>query len=67
MLYFSPSRLVRAGFFWGWKALCSHVDSDGRLGYVQPIGGSPASTTREMTEVYGVGAFLLAASEIVNM
>ncbi|MBS5019936.1 MAG: glycoside hydrolase family 88 protein [Alistipes sp.] len=51
----------------GWKALCSHVDSDGRLGYVQPIGGSPASTTREMTEVYGVGAFLLAASEIVNM
>lgn len=51
----------------GWKVLCSHVDSDGRLGYVQPIGGSPASTTREMTEVYGVGAFLLAASEIVNM
>lgn len=51
----------------GWKALCSHVRSDGRLEYVQPIGGSPASATRDMTEVYGVGAFLMAASEIVKM
>jgi len=51
----------------GWKALCSHVGPDGRLGYVQPIGGSPQRTNREMTEVYGVGAFLMAASEIVRM
>lgn len=50
----------------GWRALCSHVGPDGRLGYVQPIGGSPKRTTREMTEVYGVGAFLMAASEIVR-
>lgn len=35
----------------GWKALCSHVGPDGRLGYVQPIGGSPQRTNREMTEV----------------
>ena len=51
----------------GWKALCSYVGPDGRLGYVQPIGGSPQRTNREMTEVYGVGAFLMAASEIVQM
>lgn len=51
----------------GWKALCSHVDSDGRLGYVQPIGASPVSTGRDKTEVYGVGAFLMAASEIIQM
>lgn len=51
----------------GWKALCSYVGPDGRLGYVQPIGGSPQRTNREMTEVYGVGAFLMAASEIVRM
>lgn len=51
----------------GWKALCSYVGDDGRLRYVQPIGGSAARTRAEMTEVYGVGAFLMAASEIVKM
>lgn len=27
--------------------------------YVQPVAGSPYKIEREMTEVYGVGAFLL--------
>lgn len=51
----------------GWKALLSVVEEDGKLGYVQPIGADPKKVTREMTEVYGPGAFLLAATEIYRM
>lgn len=47
----------------GWKALCSYVREDGKLEYVQPVAGSPGKITKDMTEVYGVGAFLLAATE----
>ncbi len=48
----------------GWAALQNAVFPDGKLGWVQPIGSDPRHTTRDMTEVYGVGAFLLAGSEI---
>lgn len=51
----------------GWKALVSAVEDDGKLGYVQPIGADPRHVTRDMTEVYGVGAFLLAGNEIYKM
>ncbi|MGM9764314.1 MAG: glycoside hydrolase family 105 protein [Candidatus Cryptobacteroides sp.] len=51
----------------GWKALTAAVDKNGKLGYVQPIGADPRKVTREMTEVYGVGAFLLAGCEIYKM
>lgn len=51
----------------GWKALASAVEADGKLGYVQPIGADPKKVTREMTEVYGPGAFLLAGTEIYRM
>lgn len=51
----------------GWKALVSAVEGDGKLGYVQPIGADPKKVTREMTEVYGVGAFLLAGNQIYKM
>lgn len=51
----------------GWKALLSAVDKDGKLGYVQPIGADPKKVTREMTEVYGPGAFLLAGTEIYRL
>ena len=50
-----------------WKALCSHVREDGRMEYVQPVGARPRITKPDQTEGYGVGAFLLAASEIVKM
>jgi len=43
------------------------VAPDGKLGYVQPIGADPRKVTRDMTEVYGVGAFLLAGSQIYKM
>lgn len=51
----------------GWQALVRAVDPDGKLGYVQPIGADPRHVTREMTEVYGVGAFLLAGTQIYRM
>ena len=51
----------------GWKALTDAVDPDGKLGYVQPIGADPRKVTRDMTEVYGVGAFLMAGCEIYKM
>lgn len=47
----------------GWKALTDAVEIDGKLGYVQPIGADPRTVTREMTEVYGVGAFLMAGCQ----
>jgi unsaturated rhamnogalacturonyl hydrolase len=51
----------------GWKALEKAVFPDGKLGWVQPVAQDPMETTIEMTEVYGVGAFLLAASEIYKL
>jgi len=48
----------------GWKAMTEAVWPDGKVGWIQPIGEDPRNVTREMTEVYGVGAFLLAGTEI---
>lgn len=47
-----------------WKALVSAVHDDGMLGYVQPIGASPDAVNANSTEVYGVGAFLLAGTQL---
>lgn len=51
----------------GWAALLTTVEENGKLGYVQPIGADPKKVTRDMTEVYGPGAFLLAGTEIYRM
>jgi unsaturated rhamnogalacturonyl hydrolase len=48
-----------------WKALTSSVHADGKLGFVQPIGASPDKVTADDTEVYGVGAFLLAGGQML--
>ncbi|HDS84118.1 MAG TPA: DUF4861 domain-containing protein [Phycisphaerales bacterium] len=51
-----------------WQGLVSCVHSDGKLGYVQPIGGDPQrNVNKDQTEVYGVGAFLLAGSEVYQL
>jgi len=47
-----------------WAALSSAVTADGMLGYVQPIGGSPANVDAGSTAVYGVGAFLLTGNQL---
>lgn len=51
----------------GWNAMCSAVFPDGKLGYVQPIGADPQKVTREMTEVYGPGAFLALGCEVFRL
>ncbi len=48
----------------GWVALVKAVQADGMLGWVQRIGYEPGATTADTTEVYGVGAFLLAGTEM---
>lgn len=50
-----------------WTALTSVIDEDGKLGYVQPIGADPKKVTKDMTAVYGVGALLLAGTEIYKL
>ena len=50
-----------------WLALVDCVDADGKLTHVQPVGADPKSFSPESTEVYGVGAFLLAGSEIYRL
>ena len=51
-----------------WHALVSCVQPDGKVTHIQPIGAAP---TKEFdpnsTEAYGVGAFLLAGSELYRM
>ena len=48
-----------------WKAICRNINSEGRLGWVQPIGDRPvASYTADDHEVYAVGAYLCAAMEL---
>lgn len=48
-----------------WIALNGCVNEEGRVGWVQPIGDNPLKNfSKDSWEVYGTGAFLLAASEI---
>ena len=50
-----------------WDGMTAAVQAGGKLGWVQQIGAGPAEIHKDMTEVYGVGAFLLAGSEIVKL
>lgn len=47
-----------------WAGMLTHVYADGRLGCIQPGGASPGALTETSSYVYGVGAYLLAGSEI---
>lgn len=47
-----------------WKALTEAVHEDGMLGYIQPIGAAPDKVDANSTEIYGVGSFLLAGTEL---
>jgi hypothetical protein len=40
---------------------------DGKLGWVQPISYEPGASTADTTEPYGVGALLLAGSEVYKL
>ena len=50
-----------------WQALADSVTDEGMLGYVQPVGAAPGDSFPDYTEVYGVGAFLAAGSEIYKL
>jgi unsaturated rhamnogalacturonyl hydrolase len=51
----------------GWKSMVTSVWPDGKVGFIQPIGADPKNVTRDMTEVYGVGGFLMAGTEITTL
>jgi unsaturated rhamnogalacturonyl hydrolase len=51
----------------GWAGLISHIYADGRLGSMQPIGGGPDTYKPQTSYVYGVGAFLMAGSELLEL
>jgi len=50
----------------GWAALAASVGDDGRVHWVQQIGKSPDPVEMNHTQLYGVGAVLLAASEMLS-
>lgn len=51
-----------------WEGLNTLVQSNGKVGWVQPIGADPKRNfNAESWEAYGSGAYLLAASEIVKL
>jgi rhamnogalacturonyl hydrolase YesR len=50
-----------------WKGLAGCVHDSGKLGWVQRVGAQPEETTFASTHEYGVGAFLLAGSELIKM
>ncbi len=50
-----------------WAALVECVEPGGKLTHVQPIGADPKQFDSDKTEIYGVGAFLLAGSEVYRL
>ena len=51
----------------GVRGMLTHIYQDGRLGSIQPIGAAPDQFKPSSSYVYGVGAFLLAGSELAQM
>ena len=50
-----------------WLALADCVAADGKLEHVQPIGAAPEGFDPHHSEPFGVGAFLLAGSEVYRL
>jgi len=50
-----------------WTALVSAVDADGKLGWVQPSAAEPGMSRQSDSFPFGVGLFLLAASEVSRL
>jgi rhamnogalacturonyl hydrolase YesR len=59
-----PADDYRAAVLKGWAALNRAVDKHGRLGWVQQVSDRPEQVAESDTHFYGVGAFLLAASQV---
>jgi rhamnogalacturonyl hydrolase YesR len=50
-----------------WRGMLTHVYTSGRLGSIQPIGSEPGKFKPSSSYVYGVGAFLLAGTELAEV
>ena len=51
-----------------WTALTGIVTTEGKVGWVQPIGADPRKNfNSESWESYGAGAFMLAGSEVIKL
>jgi unsaturated rhamnogalacturonyl hydrolase len=50
-----------------WKGMVGHIYADGRLGCIQQTGSEPAFYYPGSSYDYGIGAFLLAGSELKTM
>ena len=50
-----------------WRSLVGQIYADGRLGNIQPIGAAPGRYPPSSSYNYGVGAFLLAGAQIVDL
>jgi len=50
-----------------WSALRRCVQKDGRVGFVQQPGAAPGQADASSTAPYGVGAFLLAGTEVYRL
>jgi rhamnogalacturonyl hydrolase YesR len=51
-----------------WVGLNTLLTSEGKVGWVQPIGADPKRNfNSESWESYGAGAFLLAGSEVIKL
>jgi len=50
-----------------WSGMVSHIYQDGRLGCIQPVDAAPGQFKPTSSYVYGVGAFLLAGSELLQI
>lgn len=48
----------------GWDALDRAIQPDGHLGWVQQVGYAPDQVAASDTQLYAVGALLMAASEV---
>lgn len=51
----------------GWQGLIDAVHENGKLGWVQQVASAPGSATKDDTHLFGVGAFLLAGSEVYRL
>jgi len=51
----------------GWEGMVKRIYADGRLGSIQPVGAAPGEYTPGSSYVFGVGAFLMAGSEMDHM
>jgi rhamnogalacturonyl hydrolase YesR len=50
-----------------WTGLKSVVSANGAVGWCQPVGAGPAPATAGSTTPFGIGAWLLAASEVAKL